>query len=269
LAQGMLYDHDAFPAATGAAGAAGRLGAPEYRAWFATLPPELRGQVVDAWGDAPGAVHVDGEDLVFPGLDLGGVLVAVQPPRGFGENPVAVYHSPDLAPTHHYLGFYRWLDAGWGADPIVHVAKPGTLTRLPGKGVGPAGGGRAPARPGPGRAARGRGVRRPAASRGRIPVRAQGRPDPRRAPRAGAGPGGGGRARPGAGRHPSSPRGRALASRRGGGRARGRPPCGPKGGSRRGGVRVPAPPGGSAGPGLALRRARSHPGPGLHPPGPR
>ena len=136
LAQGMLYDHDAFPAATGAAGAAGRLGAPEYRAWFATLPPELRGQVVDAWGDPLGAVHVDGDDLVFPGLDLGGVLVAVQPPRGFGENPVAVYHSPDLAPTHHYLGFYRWLDAGWGADAIVHVGKHGTLEWLPGKGVG-------------------------------------------------------------------------------------------------------------------------------------
>ena len=91
---------------------------------------------MDAWGDPLGAVHVDGDDLVFPGLDLGGVLVAVQPPRGFGENPVAVYHSPDLAPTHHYLGFYRWLEAAWGADAIVHVGKHGTLEWLPGKGVG-------------------------------------------------------------------------------------------------------------------------------------
>ncbi|MDQ1395252.1 MAG: cobaltochelatase CobN, partial [Acidimicrobiaceae bacterium] len=53
-----------------------------------------------------------------------------------GENPVSVYHSPDLAPTHHYLGFYRWLDQGWGADAVVHMGKHGTLEWLPGKGVG-------------------------------------------------------------------------------------------------------------------------------------
>ena len=75
-------------------------------------------------------------DLVFTGIDLGGVLVTVQPPRGFGENPIAVYHSPDLPPTHHYLGFYRWLDQGWGADAVVHVGKHGTLEWLPGKSVG-------------------------------------------------------------------------------------------------------------------------------------
>jgi cobaltochelatase CobN len=73
---------------------------------------------------------------VFAGIDLGGVLVAVQPPRGFGENPVAVYHSPDLPPTHHYLAFYRWLDAEWGAHAAVHVGKHGTLEWLPGKSVG-------------------------------------------------------------------------------------------------------------------------------------
>ncbi len=98
----------------------------------------MRQAVEAAWGDAPGSVYRDpgGGDLVFAGLDLGGVLVAVQPPRGFGEQPVAVYHSPDLPPTHHYLGFYRWLDQVWGADAIVHAGKHGTLEWLPGKGVG-------------------------------------------------------------------------------------------------------------------------------------
>ena len=51
-------------------------------------------------------------------------------------NPIAVYHSPDLAPTHHYVAFYRWLDEVWGADAVVHVGKHGTLEWLPGKGVG-------------------------------------------------------------------------------------------------------------------------------------
>ena len=35
----------------------------------------------------------------------------IQPPRGFGENPIAIYHDPDLPPTHHYLAAYRWLAA--------------------------------------------------------------------------------------------------------------------------------------------------------------
>ena len=56
-------------------------------------------------------------------------------------NPDAIYHTPDLPPTHHYAAFYRWLaapaaDGGWGADAIVHVGKHGTLEWLPGKGVG-------------------------------------------------------------------------------------------------------------------------------------
>jgi cobaltochelatase CobN len=115
--------------------APGRLDAATYGRWFETLPGDARAAMEEAWGPAPGAVYRDGDDLVFPGIDLGGVLVTIQPPRGFGDNPVAVYHAPDLAPTHHYLGFYRWLDDGWGADAVVHVGKHGTLEWLPGKGI--------------------------------------------------------------------------------------------------------------------------------------
>jgi cobaltochelatase CobN len=118
--------------------APGRWTTADYRRWWATVPPAARQQVEEAWGEAPGDVYRDpaGGDLVFAGIDLGGVLVTVQPPRGFGANPVAVYHSPDLPPTHHYLGFYRWIDEGWGAAAMVHVGKHGTLEWLPGKGVG-------------------------------------------------------------------------------------------------------------------------------------
>ncbi|HMC39517.1 MAG TPA: cobaltochelatase subunit CobN, partial [Acidimicrobiales bacterium] len=75
-------------------------------------------------------------DLAVAGLDLGHVIITVQPPRGFGANPVAVYHSPDLPPTHHYLAFYRWLDESFRADAVVHMGKHGTLEWLPGKSVG-------------------------------------------------------------------------------------------------------------------------------------
>jgi cobaltochelatase CobN len=140
LADALTYDQPRL-SADQVARALGRLGGEAYAEWFATLPAEAAAAVTGAWGPAPGTVHTapgptGGTDLVFSGLDLGGVVVAVQPPRGFGEDPIAVYHSPDLAPTHHYLAFYRWLAEEWGAHALVHVGKHGTLEWLPGKGVG-------------------------------------------------------------------------------------------------------------------------------------
>ncbi len=141
LADALQYDEPA-SACAGQQVLAGRCSAGEYRSWFDALPLALRQEMTSSWGPPPGVVQTAGSDkegeadFVFSGLDLGGVLVAVQPPRGFGENPVAVYHSPDLAPTHQYLAFYRWLDQSWGADAVVHLGKHGTLEWLPGKGVG-------------------------------------------------------------------------------------------------------------------------------------
>ncbi len=60
----------------------------------------------------------------------------VQPPRGFGENPIAIYHDPDLPPSHHYLAAYRWLADNFEADAMVHVGKHGNLEWLPGKNAG-------------------------------------------------------------------------------------------------------------------------------------
>ncbi|HEX4245610.1 MAG TPA: cobaltochelatase subunit CobN, partial [Acidimicrobiales bacterium] len=142
LADALTYERDTLSPAQSAR-AVGRWSGDAYRSWFAGLPVGVQTTMDEAWGPAPGTVYVEPSssgsapvDLVFTGIDLGGVLVTVQPPRGFGENPIAVYHSPDLPPTHHYLGFYRWLDQGWGADAVVHVGKHGTLEWLPGKAVG-------------------------------------------------------------------------------------------------------------------------------------
>ena len=136
LADGLTYDLAALTPAQ-ARRAAGCLTAERYEQMFDRLEPVLQQALVDAWGPPPGDAYVSpAGELVFPGIDLGQVSVFVQPPRGFGANPIAVYHSPDLPPTHHYVAFYRWLDEEWGADVIVHVGKHGTLEWLPGKGVG-------------------------------------------------------------------------------------------------------------------------------------
>ncbi|MGH2688074.1 MAG: cobaltochelatase subunit CobN, partial [Actinomycetota bacterium] len=107
-----------------------------YADWFAAVPAPLREGIRTHWGEPPGELYTDGGDLVLAGLRFGNVFVGIQPPRGFGENPVAIYHDPDLPPSHHYLAAYRWLEEEFGAHAIVHLGKHGTLEWLPGKGLG-------------------------------------------------------------------------------------------------------------------------------------
>jgi cobaltochelatase CobN len=132
LAAGLTYE-DPELAPEQVAAAAGTWPAADHARWFAGLPDDARDLVEGVWGPAPGVVYVDGDRLVFPGLDLGGVLVTIQPPRGFGSDPIGTYHAPDMPPPHHYVAFYRWLADGWGADAVVHAGKHGTLEWLPGK----------------------------------------------------------------------------------------------------------------------------------------
>ena len=69
----------------------------QYAQWTADLPAALRDAMADAWGPAPGWLFVnDDGDLVLAALRSGNIVLMIQPPRGFGENPVAIYHDPDL-----------------------------------------------------------------------------------------------------------------------------------------------------------------------------
>jgi len=124
-----------------------RIPAASYKEWIAHLPAELTGAMTEAWGEAPGKLFVntppDGgqDEIVLATLRAGNVVIMIQPPRGFGENPVAIYHDPDMAPSHHYLAAYRWLEnapanGGWGAHAVVHLGKHGSMEWLPGKNAG-------------------------------------------------------------------------------------------------------------------------------------
>ena len=116
--------------------AAGRVPAAQYATWFADLPPDMQERMTAQWGAPPGQAYFHDGHLVLAGIELGNAFVALQPPRGYGMDPDAIYHQPDLPPTHHYYALYRWLRDTWRADAIVHVGKHGTLEWLPGKGVG-------------------------------------------------------------------------------------------------------------------------------------
>ena len=123
------------------AGAAVRIPAADYLRWYGRLPAGLRDAIEATWGPPPGELYVDrGGDprgeLVLAALRAGNLVLLVQPPRGFGENPVAIYHDPAMPPSHHYLAAYRWLEEGFGAHAVVHLGKHGTLEWLPGKNLG-------------------------------------------------------------------------------------------------------------------------------------
>ena len=118
-----------------------RIPAETYRRWLGELPSDLVLAITEAWGEAPGELFVDRRrdrngEVVAAALQAGNVVILVQPPRGFGENPIAIYHDPDLAPSHHYVAVYRWLEREFGAHAVIHVGKHGNLEWLPGKNLG-------------------------------------------------------------------------------------------------------------------------------------
>ena len=137
------------------AAAPARVPLERYRAWLDAVPAELRDGIVEHWGEAPGSLYVDGDDIVLASLTFGNVVLMIQPPRGFGENPVAIYHDPDLPPSHHYVAAYRWLEAttadgGFGADavdPPRQARHAGVAARQGPGAVGGVRAGRRPRRP--------------------------------------------------------------------------------------------------------------------------
>ncbi|RIJ77185.1 cobaltochelatase subunit CobN [Nakamurella silvestris] len=115
-----------------------RIKTADYRRWTADLPTGLTDAMVQTWGEAPGKLFVDRQsdpegEIVLATLRAGNVVIMIQPPRGFGENPVAIYHDPDIPPSHHYLAAYRWLENEFGAHALIHMGKHGNLEWLPGK----------------------------------------------------------------------------------------------------------------------------------------
>ena len=111
-----------------------RIPAGRYSEWFQRFHPDLRDAMLEAWGPAPGRLFVnDDSEIVLATIRAGNVVLMIQPPRGYGENPVAIYHDPDMAPSHHYLAAYRWVEEEFGAHAVVHLGKHGSMEWLPGK----------------------------------------------------------------------------------------------------------------------------------------
>jgi len=113
--------------------------AEKYEEWFKELPEEKREEVIRMWGEPPGEIMVYGNEskyIVIPIIDLGNVILAPQPTRGYLQNQTALYHDKALPPHHQYIAFYFWLAKEFKADAIVHFGTHGTQEWLPGKESG-------------------------------------------------------------------------------------------------------------------------------------
>ncbi len=106
-----------------------------YATSFAGLPEEVRRQVTERWGDPEDDPFVAGDRFVLPIHRFGNITVSIQPARGYGVDPVASYHAPDLVPPHGYFAFYAWLRTEFDAHAIIHFGKHGNLEWLPGKAI--------------------------------------------------------------------------------------------------------------------------------------
>ncbi|PRY86872.1 cobaltochelatase subunit CobN [Donghicola tyrosinivorans] len=105
----------------------------EYLEALDTLPQSLRDDLYAAWGQPETDPLFQEDAFLFPAIDAGNGLVALQPERG----DVAVrdddYHDLSRTPRHSYVAFYLWLRAQ--SDALVHIGAHGTLEWLPGKSV--------------------------------------------------------------------------------------------------------------------------------------
>ncbi len=108
-----------------------------YKSWFNRLPKGFREGVVRQWGPVERSkIMVHHGKFVIPAVLLGNVVLLPEPARGWGDDPMKLYHSPTLYPHHQYVAVYLWLKYGFHADAMIHLGTHATHEWLPGKQTG-------------------------------------------------------------------------------------------------------------------------------------
>lgn len=97
---------------------------------------KLQIEGIKGWGEAPGEVMVYDNDILFPSVEFGNIILAPQPPRGWELNEELLHANLSFPPTHQYLAFYYQLKSIFKADAIIHVGRHSTYEFLPRKSVG-------------------------------------------------------------------------------------------------------------------------------------
>lgn len=112
----------------------------EYESWIhKSLSPELYAEVLNTYGEAPGAymaVNKDGKSyLAVARIQFGNIALLPQPMAALGGDAFAIVHGAKSAPPHTYIGAYLWSQYGFKADAIIHFGTHGSLEFTPQKQV--------------------------------------------------------------------------------------------------------------------------------------
>jgi cobaltochelatase CobN len=114
-----------------------RLPMDQYKLWFSRLPGDFQARVIEQWGSPEdSAIMKDGSDFIIPAVTIGNLILLPEPARGWGDDPMKLYHDTTLYPHHQYLAVYLWLNHGFRADAMIHLGTHSTYEWTPGKQAG-------------------------------------------------------------------------------------------------------------------------------------
>jgi len=88
------------------------------------------------WGEAPGHLNSDGQNLLIYGKHFGNLFIGVQPTFGYEGDPMRLLFSRSASPHHGFAAYYTYLEKVWQADAVLHFGTHGSLEFMPGKQMG-------------------------------------------------------------------------------------------------------------------------------------
>lgn len=91
------------------------------------------------WGQPPGHLNSDGQNLLIYGKQFGNVFIGVQPTFGYEGDPMRLLFSRSASPHHGFAAYYTYLERVWDADAVLHFGTHGSLEFMPGKQMGMSG----------------------------------------------------------------------------------------------------------------------------------
>jgi len=113
---------------------AGQLSERQYNAWLTGSRPRLRSVYLNTGGP-----RQERSTATYGGLMVSGSFWATFSSacsrHEATRQPIAIYHSPDLPPTHHISASTQWIRSEFRAHAVVHMGKHGTMEWLPGKAL--------------------------------------------------------------------------------------------------------------------------------------
>ncbi len=114
-----------------------RLPVAKYLKWYKKIDKDYKEKLEAEWGKVEDSeIMIKDKQIIIPYVNLGNVILVPQPSRGWGDDPMKLYHSTQLWPHHQYTAFYLWLKHEFKADAIVSLGTHGTHEWLPGKQAG-------------------------------------------------------------------------------------------------------------------------------------